>query len=92
MTAPDVHETYREETTMTDITIPAYAADTLGETMTVAAPDAWHDRIEALSVRVSYGPDYSRSAKDHLLDMSRLVRDGYTALAYDHLIAAELSR
>jgi len=77
---------------MTDITISAYAADTLGETMTVTAPCAWHDRICALSARVSYGPDYSRSAKDHLLDMSRLVRDGYTALAYDHLLAAESAR
>lgn len=77
---------------VSDITIPAYAADTLGETLTVSAPEAWHDRIAALSERVSYGPNYSRSAKDHLLDMSRLVRDGYSAIAYDHLIAAEASR
>jgi len=71
------------------ITIGAYAADTLGETLTAEAPAEWHPRIAALSTACSYGPAYRRAVPGLLADMSRNVRDGYTAIAYDFLLAAE---
>lgn len=77
---------------MTDqpsVTIAAGAAVTLGETMTIAAPAEWHDRIRALAARTCYGPSYSRQVVAHLADLSVLVRRGYSTLAYDRLLLAE---
>ena len=74
------------------VTIPAYAADTLHETMTLDAPAEWHKRIRALTARTCYGPRWSRAAVSHLLDMSAMVRNGYSDAAYDHLLAAERAR
>lgn len=71
------------------IEIPAYAADTLGESMTLAAPIEWHERIAALSPFVCYGDSYSRGIKDNLLDMSNTVSTGYSDVAYDYLLNAE---
>lgn len=73
------------------ITIPAYAADTLGESLTVEAPEDWHDRIMALSPRCCYGPNFHRAVKDNLVDMGDLVRRGYSTLAYDRLCQAEIA-
>lgn len=74
---------------MPTVTIPAYAASVLDETLTLHAPAVWHERITALSERTCYGPDFSRRVVTHLIDMSDTVRSGYSALAYDHLLAAE---
>lgn len=74
---------------MTTITIPAYAADTLGESVTLHAPEDWHERIEALSPRCCYGPNYNRTVLTLLRDMSGQVERGYSVLAYDTLLAAE---
>lgn len=71
------------------ITIPAYAADTLGETVTLRAPEDWHERIKALGPRCCYGPNYNRTIFTLLKDMSRQVEQGYSVLAYDTLLAAE---
>lgn len=71
------------------ITIPAYAADTLRESLTIEAPEDWHERIEALSPRCCYGPNYSRSVLSLLKDLDHQVRNGYSVLAYDTLLAAE---
>lgn len=72
-----------------EITIPANAADTLGEKMTIAAPVAWHARIEALAPRCCYGPQFNRAVLYHLADVDAHVRNGYSTVAYDHLVAAE---
>lgn len=73
------------------VTIPAYAADTLGESVMLCAPAAWHDRIRAIAATgaTTYGPSFRRSALSNLLNMSRAVRDGYSTLAYDYLVRAE---
>lgn len=70
-------------------TFPAYAADTLGETITLTFPTAWADRVAAIVPVLSYGPNYSRAAIESLADMSRCVRDDYSTLAYDYLLSAE---
>lgn len=71
------------------VVIPAYAADTLGESLTIAAPAEWHDRIRALSTRTVYGPKYVRQIVAALVDLDREVRRGYSAAAYDRLVHAE---
>jgi hypothetical protein len=71
------------------ITLPAYAGDTLGETITLHAPEEWHDRLRALAPHLVYGPDYRRAVVFALNEMSRTVAAGYSALAYDYLLAAE---
>ena len=75
-------------TTITE-TFPAYAADTLGETITLTFPTAWADRVAAIVPVLSYGPNYSRAAIESLADMSRCVRDDYSTVAYDYLLSAE---
>lgn len=81
--------TYRTEPTIDSVTIPAYASYTLGETLTIAAPREWHDRIIALAAFTCYGPTFNRRVLDTLVDLDRQVRGEYTALAYDSLLAAE---
>jgi len=71
------------------VTIPAFAADTLHETITLYAPVAWHDRIRALAPRCCYGPRYSRYVLETLREMSDNVRTGYSTLGYDRLVQAE---
>jgi hypothetical protein len=72
-----------------EITIPAYAADTLGESITVLAPKSWHDTIRALAPHTVYGPDYLRAVVYSLERMSDIVEDGHTATAYDWLRNAQ---
>jgi hypothetical protein len=74
---------------MNTVTIPAYAADTLNETITLHAPDDWHDRIRQLSKRCCYGPNYRRAVLDSLRSMSDRCERGYSVVAYDDLLAAE---
>lgn len=71
------------------VTIPAYAADTLGETITVHAPTEWHDRVRALGVHACYGPNYLRSVVHHLGDVDQRCRGGYLAIGLASLVAAE---
>lgn len=71
---------------MPTITIPAFGA---GENLTLEAPADWHPRIETLAERTVYGPRFSRRVVDSLRDMHATVTGGYTALAYDSLLAAE---
>jgi hypothetical protein len=73
----------------TSVTVPAFAADTLGETLTVRVPAAWADRVRALGPFCSYGPRFTRGVVEALQDADRCVRNGYSAIAYDHLLAAE---
>lgn len=70
------------------ITFPAFG---IGQTMTVRAPRAWHARISAIAATgcTKYGATYSRWCVDTLQDLHDAVRNGYTAAAYDHLVAAE---
>lgn len=70
-------------------TFPAYASDTLGETITLTYPAGWADRVAAIVPVLSYGPNYSRAAIESLNDMSRCVRDDYSTVAYDYLLSAE---
>lgn len=73
-----------------DVTIiPAFAWDTLNETLTVHAPRAWWPRIEALSAHTVYGPTFLRGVVDALRDVDRHVRNGYSLVAYDALLRAE---
>jgi hypothetical protein len=74
---------------MESVTIAAHAGSTLGETVTLHAPEAWHDRIRQLEAYTVYGPNFSRGALENLLDMSRLVHEGYSSGAYDYLCSAE---
>jgi hypothetical protein len=74
---------------METVTIPAYAAETLGESITLTCPEDWHDRVRALAPKCQYGPNYSRSILTQLRDMSDCCVRGYSALAYDYLLAAE---
>lgn len=71
------------------VSIPAFAAPVLDEKLTVLAPRAWHARIARLAESTCYGPSYRRAVVDNLRDVDHLVRQGYTALAYDRLVAAE---
>ena len=74
---------------MQSITIPAYAAPTLAESLTIEAPAEWHERINVLGRFTCYGPNYRRAVVETLRDLSHQVHGGYTALAYDSLVAAE---
>lgn len=74
---------------MTTIKIPAYAADTLGESLTIEAPEDWHERIKALSPHCCYGPGFSRDVLWQVRELDYNVRSGYSLLAYDRLEAAE---
>lgn len=74
---------------MDALTIPAYAADTLHETLTLHAPEDWHPRILSLAPRCCYGPKYHRGVITQLRDMSDCCVRGYSTVAYDHLLAAE---
>lgn len=73
----------------TPIRMPAYAADTLNESVVLVAPEDWHPRIVALGPRLCYGPNFSRGVLSELRDMSDTCVRGYSAVAYDHLLAAE---
>lgn len=78
-----------DETYLTVVTIPAFAADTLDESLELEAPAEWHDRIRALAPYCCYGPDYNRAVIYSLRELSRSVVDGYTTAAYDRLLDAE---
>jgi len=74
------------------LTIPAFAADTLGESLTIEAPPEWHDRIRLLSPYVCYGPDFRRAVLYSLRELSRLISNGnrdLRELAASHLVYAE---
>jgi hypothetical protein len=73
----------------TSVTIPVFAADTLGETLTVRVPAAWADRARALGPFCRYGPRFTRGVVEALQDVDRCVRSGYSVAAYDHLLTAE---
>lgn len=73
----------------TSVTLPAFAADTLGESLVVQVPTSWAERVHALAAFCRYGPQFRRSVVEALVDVDRCVRDGYTVFAYDHLVAAE---
>jgi hypothetical protein len=71
------------------VTIPAYASATLNESLTFDVPDDWAPRVRALQRHTSYGPEFRRDVVGQLLDMRALIERGYSALAYDCLVAAE---
>lgn len=73
----------------TPVTVPAFAADTLGETLTVRVPAAWADRVRALGPFCSYGPRFTRGVVEALQDVDRCVQAGYSVVAFDHLLTAE---
>lgn len=69
-------DAYRGDLTNVSVTYPAFAADTLGETLTLTFPAAWRERVDALADRFTFGPNYSRAIVETILDMSRQARDG----------------
>lgn len=71
------------------VSIPAYAADTLGETLTLHAPAGWHERIRALAPACCYGTTYRRDVVELLGQMSFDVLAGYHTLALSALEIAE---
>lgn len=73
------------------VVIPAFAADTLGETLRVFAPVDVHDRVRALSPAVSYGEHYRRNVVYLLEAMSSAFRHGYDDVAMRDLEACELA-
>jgi len=72
----------------TTITYPAFAADTLGETVTLTLPAGWHAYVAAIAHTFPYGPQHSRAALELAQDASRCVRQDYSAVGWDHLVSA----
>lgn len=69
--------------------LPAYAADTLGESLRVTCHRSWEPRVRALAKFLPYGPEHRRAVVNGLKEMTRNYRAEYTVLAYDNLLAAE---
>ena len=70
------------------VTLP-YGGPADNATKTYLAPREWHPRIEALAPCLIYGPAYRRAVVYSLDRMSGTVEAGFSASAYDHLLAAE---
>lgn len=49
---------------------PAFAADTLGETLSLTYCEEWDAEVESLAKHLKYGPDYNRAVIGNLRDMS----------------------
>lgn len=58
--------------TATTYEIPAYAADTLGETLDLHCAIEWLSRIDNVAEHACYGPNYRRGVVENLRDMSRM--------------------
>lgn len=59
------------------LTLPAYAADTLGETITLTVPADRVSQVKALARFLPYGHEFNRAVLDQLITCSRITRHGY---------------
>lgn len=77
------------ETTIIDIRLPAYS-EVLNESISVSCPADWEAAVRECGPALVYGEGYRRGVADSLIEMSRNVRHGYTALAWDRLNRARV--